>query len=1055
MAGHTSKPAATTPVVGVSKSTADQQNATRKISRQPSTASLFGLKSSLHELTKSFKTRPNEAVYPRPSKETSDLIAENSHQTADAILEGDRKSRKMKKRKGKLTFRDVVDMKMEEHKPHTSARHCSDTEQFKSLVYQKVKEAVKAVTADGEKEINIHNVLTLLRTMDIDTAQDSILDLLRRAIAENSGQVDLNELDATILKLLETRPGSDVDACVISAFKLIDHDEDGYISKSDIQQLILNLGQESDDDVIADMMKAVDPDQKGSISLKDFSEFLLGKDITARYRGIELQSHGESLSQDPRAESKGLQVRENKTQASVSKLADVIMSLQSAQANSDTSQRVYSAGSVKTRSFFSGNFVAQEDKSLKGLFDVLSTRSSNENASDQSEDQTMEAKTNSADSIKEEQESSQLVNNEPITVQDVSESQDAPEKCSRDGHDVEESLEDETVEDELLFAPEIYIKITQWKHAATKSHSNESLTNAGHNGQQSSDSASVLTQSQSSRSEKMCVSQNTHREMKEQTISTTQSDSEVGMGEQRNEAYQDISDNHNVDKNANTIFDAEVPNDKANFELDNAMNFESKTIDNSVNKPEYVQRWLSSPELNSPRRLKTNYQSQEPEVRGFTDTSGSPEKKFLSIPFTSKVDLPLDHSRSNFSDLRRSMISLPYDDSVDSESVDDASTSLRLYNLGVSLSYISETNTDTSDSTQTESNDSQPDRHVFSQTEHRPKSKLCRNCTSASSVRSSITPPNRIPLVCKTIELQEVEVNSPVTANLFSNRRKFGSLPKDVSKFIVFRKSPSPEVKSCTKNDQKATLQTYSSFAGYGNSKSSVTLGRSSEKYALSKSQSYSRNLSRYLKSTPNKLLDRRVEPVSSQVNDRIQSLESLLRLDLKSRHALGQPIVYTVNRSFSIKQNGLATSERAIDEHFPKAEKSRMCALDLLKIDLTGYKRNLIMTNTPTNLSFINYAKLNQPRNSEASLSLSRQLQQAGMTYRMKSVNVSTNLADEKRKQATSDSQRSRFKLGDEINQTFGIFSKRRISSFESSETVVNGKSYASKKETALFCQK
>ncbi|KAI8776536.1 hypothetical protein BgiBS90_022284, partial [Biomphalaria glabrata] len=69
----------------------------------------------------SFKSRPNEAVCPRPSKETSNLVAENSHQTADAILEGDRKSRKMKKRKGRLTFRDVVDMKMEEHKPHTSA----------------------------------------------------------------------------------------------------------------------------------------------------------------------------------------------------------------------------------------------------------------------------------------------------------------------------------------------------------------------------------------------------------------------------------------------------------------------------------------------------------------------------------------------------------------------------------------------------------------------------------------------------------------------------------------------------------------------------------------------------------------------------------------------------------------------------------------------------------------------------------------------------------------------------------------------------------------------
>ena len=43
---------------------------------------------------------------------------------------------------------------------------------------------------------------------------------------------------------------------------------------------------------------------------------------------------------------------------------------------------------------------------------------------------------------------------------------------------------------------------------------------------------------------------------------------------------------------------------------------------------------------------------------------------------------------------------------------------------------------------------------------------------------------------CKTIELKELDLKSPITADQFSNRKRFGMIPRDVSKFLVLGKTP-------------------------------------------------------------------------------------------------------------------------------------------------------------------------------------------------------------------------------------------------------------------------
>ena len=62
--------------------------------------------------------------------------------------------------------------------------------------------------------------------------------------------------------------------------------------------------------------------------------------------------------------------------------------------------------------------------------------------------------------------------------------------------------------------------------------------------------------------------------------------------------------------------------------------------------------------------------------------------------------------------------------------------------------------------------------------------------TSRESPRKKKQNPNKRLLPVETIELKELKLNAPVTADQFSNRHKFGAVPRTCSKFLVLGKTP-------------------------------------------------------------------------------------------------------------------------------------------------------------------------------------------------------------------------------------------------------------------------
>ncbi|GFN86628.1 calmodulin-like protein 1 [Plakobranchus ocellatus] len=155
-------------------------------------------------------------------------------------------------------------------------------EQFRSFIFEKVQNALSLVCTDGVTAINVDNVQPLLKSLDINPSQEGVMDLIKDSLIDNFGEMNPLDLDRVVQEAQEADELAEMDDCLEVAFKVIDFDEDGFITQADIYQLMLRLGEMLADYALDDMLDAVDMDKDGKISLRDFRHFLLGRDVPSR-----------------------------------------------------------------------------------------------------------------------------------------------------------------------------------------------------------------------------------------------------------------------------------------------------------------------------------------------------------------------------------------------------------------------------------------------------------------------------------------------------------------------------------------------------------------------------------------------------------------------------------------------------------------------------------------------------------------------------------------------------------------------------------------------------
>ncbi|KAK7467909.1 hypothetical protein BaRGS_00036862, partial [Batillaria attramentaria] len=182
--------------------------------------------------------------------------------------------------------------RQQEQAPQEEEEQVFDDKAYREYIYNRVGDSLSLVMTKGDVNLTVDNVNPLLKSFELSTSDEDIVDLIKDALIDSLGMIDPKQLDDMILKKKMESDLNDLEECVDTAFALIDHDGDGLITNNDVYRLMIFLGEVLFENEVADMIKAADYDGDGRISKNDLFLFLLGQKKTVKLEDSILQRLG-------------------------------------------------------------------------------------------------------------------------------------------------------------------------------------------------------------------------------------------------------------------------------------------------------------------------------------------------------------------------------------------------------------------------------------------------------------------------------------------------------------------------------------------------------------------------------------------------------------------------------------------------------------------------------------------------------------------------------------------------------------------------------------------
>ena len=136
------------------------------------------------------------------------------------------------------------------------------------------REAFQAFDKDGNGSITTKELGTVMRSLGQNLSEAEIKEIIDEVDEDKNGTIDFQEflsLMARKMKLLDKEDE------LIEAFKKLDLDGTGKISKYQLRYIILSTQNDFNADDIEELFKITDMDEEGNIDLHDFIKILMSQ----------------------------------------------------------------------------------------------------------------------------------------------------------------------------------------------------------------------------------------------------------------------------------------------------------------------------------------------------------------------------------------------------------------------------------------------------------------------------------------------------------------------------------------------------------------------------------------------------------------------------------------------------------------------------------------------------------------------------------------------------------------------------------------------------------
>ncbi|VFQ65303.1 unnamed protein product [Cuscuta campestris] len=136
------------------------------------------------------------------------------------------------------------------------------------------QEAFNLFDKDGDGCITLEELAAVIRSSpDHQNPSEEVLqEMINEADADGNGTIEFPEfLNLMAKKIKET----DAEEELKEAFKVFDKDQNGYISPTELRNVMINLGEKLSEEDVEEMIQEADLDGDGQVNFDEFVKMMM------------------------------------------------------------------------------------------------------------------------------------------------------------------------------------------------------------------------------------------------------------------------------------------------------------------------------------------------------------------------------------------------------------------------------------------------------------------------------------------------------------------------------------------------------------------------------------------------------------------------------------------------------------------------------------------------------------------------------------------------------------------------------------------------------------
>ena len=130
------------------------------------------------------------------------------------------------------------------------------------------KRAFSFLDKDGDGFITSTELEAGIRSLSLDLTEADLRNIMDVVDADGNGSVDFREFLVTMTN------ERDENQEIREAFKVLDRDNDGFISAEELKTAMIRLGERGSDEEVEEMIREADTDMDGQVSYQEFVQMM-------------------------------------------------------------------------------------------------------------------------------------------------------------------------------------------------------------------------------------------------------------------------------------------------------------------------------------------------------------------------------------------------------------------------------------------------------------------------------------------------------------------------------------------------------------------------------------------------------------------------------------------------------------------------------------------------------------------------------------------------------------------------------------------------------------